>query len=292
MAYGGYGDGNMNLGASQFGGGGFMASPAPGHDNQYGGGQQKGRNQHNSLRAFTIRHLLKEIASVDDEHYVADGHDISTVTIIGKVTSYQEGPTRVLLQVYDGTGSIEVCSWVDDMDLQAQKRIEWQIGKYVRVYGNLKTFERKRSITAFAVKPITDHNEVTYHFLQSIMQYLHLTKGAPPMGQSGGGATPAVGARTAGGAGAGLPHGGYAVGAPVAAGPAGAGDIHMDLKHLYNQPHALQAPSGLAVEQAHSELRKIGRNYTLQQIIQACEVLAADGVLYSTINDMTYKSCA
>lgn len=43
---------------------------------------------------------------------------------------------------------------------QAQKPVEWQVGKYVRVYGNLKTFEGKRSLTAFAVKPVTDHNEV------------------------------------------------------------------------------------------------------------------------------------
>lgn len=39
--------------------------------------------------------------------------------------------------------------------------------------------------------------QVTYHFLQSIMQHLHLTKGAPPTGQqSGGGAAGHLGSRT------------------------------------------------------------------------------------------------
>lgn len=40
------------------------------------------------------------------------------VTIIGKVIAYHEGPTRVLLEVHDGTGAMEVCSWVDDVDSQ------------------------------------------------------------------------------------------------------------------------------------------------------------------------------
>lgn len=42
----------------------------------------------------------------------------------------------------------------------------------------------------------------------------------------------------------------------------------MDLKHVYNQPHALQAPNGLPVEQALAELRGKGRNYTMQQVMQ------------------------
>ncbi|KAG2454687.1 hypothetical protein HYH02_000525 [Chlamydomonas schloesseri] len=290
MNFGAYGD----AGASQFGGGGFMPSPAPGHDNQYGaggGGQQKGRSQNNSLRAFTIRHLLKETANVEDDRYKADGHDITTVTIVGKVTSYREQSTRVLLQLHDGTASMEVCSWVDDADMQAQKPIEWQVGRYVRVYGNLKTFEGKRSITAFAVKPVTDHNEVTYHFLQCVMQHLHLTKGAPPTGQplAPGKAAP-YGSTPAATAPYGAPGGGYGGAAPAAAAPAG-GDIHSDLKAVYNLPHATAAPNGLSVEAAHAELQRMGRaHYNLQQVMQACEYLAAEGVLYSTVNDTTFKS--
>ncbi|GFR52988.1 hypothetical protein Agub_g15677 [Astrephomene gubernaculifera] len=294
MNYGNYGD----AGASQFGGGGFMPSPAPGQDNQYGGGgggQQKGRNQHSSLRAFTIRQLLKETANGDDERHMADGHEISTVTIVGRVTSYQEQATRVILQVHDGTSAMEVCSWIDDADAHAQKRIDWQAGKYVRVYGNIKSFERKRSITAFAVKPVTDHNEVTYHFLQTIMQHLHLTKGAPPTGQQQGAGGPA-GGRTPGAPGAygaapgaygGVQQGGMY--GSAASAPAGGG-INEDVKHVYNLPHAQQAPSGLSVEQAFNELRGMGRGYTMQQVMQACEYLAAEGVLYSTVNDTTYKS--
>ncbi|KXZ44786.1 hypothetical protein GPECTOR_62g901 [Gonium pectorale] len=234
---------------------------------------------------------------MDDERFMADGHEISTVTVVGKVTSYQEQATRVLLQLHDGTASIEVCSWVDDVDAQAQKRVDWQVGKYVRVYGNLRTFERRRNITAFAVKPITDHNEVTYHMLKAIMEHLHLTKGAPPMGAAAGAAAGGVGAKTPGGGPAGpyggyqaaAPMGGYGGPAPAPAGPAG-GDINADLKYVYNQPAALQAPNGLHAEQAAKELRAMGRNYSMAQILAACEYLAAEGVLYSTVTDQTFKS--
>ncbi|KAG2484296.1 hypothetical protein HYH03_016842 [Edaphochlamys debaryana] len=289
MNFGAYGG---DHGASQFGGGGFMASPAPGHGNQYGGGGGGGGKSKNaqSLRAFTIRHLLKETASADDDSFRADGHDIGTVTVVGRVTHFQEQATRVSLQVNDGTGSVEVTSWLDGQDTPGQKRLDWQVGRYVRVYGNLKLFDRKPSITGFCVKAITDHNEVTYHFLQAVMQHLHLTKGAPPQGAPA--PAPGMGmagpAKTPGGYGA-PAAGGY--GAPFAAAPAArGGDLHSDLKAVFNLPHALNAPNGLSVEQAIAELQRMGRNVSAAEVMAACEFLAAEGVVYSTCNDTTFKS--
>ncbi len=130
---------------------------------------------------------------------------------------------------------------------------------------------------------------------------------------------------------------------------------------MYDLPHALAAPNGLSADQALNELRNMGRNYTMQQLLQVgwvasygnarggwyllpsicvvhcikrlfvgfhltsiwefvqelyvyshrvavdswvitdlyvvlpltsqtCELLAAEGLLYNTVNDTSYKS--
>lgn len=57
-----------------------------------------------------------------------------------------------------------------------QKKAELRPGTYVRVYGSLKHYQGYR-ITAFAVRPIHDFNELTHHNLQAVFQHLHLLKG-------------------------------------------------------------------------------------------------------------------
>ena len=40
------------------------------------------------------------------------------------------------------------------------------MGQYVRVYtGHVRVFKGVRSVIAFNLRPVTDFNEVTYHFL-------------------------------------------------------------------------------------------------------------------------------
>jgi len=62
------------------------------------------------------------------------------------------------------------------------------------VHGNLRAFDGARSLVAFNVRPVSDHNEISYHLAQCMLQHAHLLKSS----SSGGGAT-AI-AATAGGA--------------------------------------------------------------------------------------------
>ena len=41
------------------------------------------------------------------------------------------------------------------------KQCEWGVGGYVRVVGNLRSFNSKVSIQAYTIRPVLDHNEVT-----------------------------------------------------------------------------------------------------------------------------------
>ena len=43
----------------------------------------------------------------------------------------------------------------------AQKKADWRLWSYVRVHGNRRTFESRRTIVAFNIRPILDFNEVS-----------------------------------------------------------------------------------------------------------------------------------
>lgn len=48
---------------------------------------------------------------------------------------------------------------------------------YVRVHGDLKSFNNRRSVNATSLKKVTDHNEVQYHLLETVYVHLYHTRG-------------------------------------------------------------------------------------------------------------------
>lgn len=207
------------------GGGGFMPSQ-PG--DQFGGagaaggggsafkrsgGGDGGKREVSTLRALTVRQLLRGQQQADDASHGAvpdriavDGADVHNATLLGRVLSVQEGGQRTTLTLHDGTGAIEVSKWRMDDDAAGagggggQARVA--VGSYVRVFGHLRAGGGGgggrggggggaggggggMAFHAFAVRPVTDHNEVTYHLLQCAFQHGHLARGGPGTGLAG-----------------------------------------------------------------------------------------------------------
>jgi hypothetical protein len=50
-------------------------------------------------------------------------------------------------------------------------------GSYVRVFGNLRPTPGGRSVVGFQLLPITDFNEITFHYLEVIAVHLRNTQG-------------------------------------------------------------------------------------------------------------------
>jgi replication factor A2 len=48
---------------------------------------------------------------------------------------------------------------------------------YVRVHGDLKSFNNRKSVNATSIKKVTDHNEVQYHLLEVAAVHLYHTRG-------------------------------------------------------------------------------------------------------------------
>jgi len=52
---------------------------------------------------------------------------------------------------------------------QNQKKVDFiQNNTYVRVIGSIKGFQGRKSVVAHRITPLTDHNELTHHILETI----------------------------------------------------------------------------------------------------------------------------
>lgn len=126
-----------------------------------------------------IKQLLSAPNTPGSDEFKIDGADVNQVSIVGSILTVTETSTNLQFRVDDGTGRIDVKIWIDseDNEYNQQKRSAWREGVYVRVYGHLRAFNNQRSVVAFSIQPITNFNEVTYHFLEVIYVHLYHTKG-------------------------------------------------------------------------------------------------------------------
>lgn len=213
------------------------------------------------------------------------------LTLVGKILDASEHASSTVLRVDDGTGIVSIKYWGDADDegadgagdgAAAARRAAWQPGAYVRVHGNLRAFDGARSLVAFNVRPVSDHNEITYHLAQCMLQHAHLAKV-----HGGGGAT--VIAATAGGAAAApavvkADDTGAAGGDPNAVGADGLTGAQREAKA---QVAALGGgPQGAAVDDVVAALA--GR-FAEPLVRDAVGFLLEEGHLYSTIDENHVK---
>lgn len=186
----------------------------------------------------------------------------------------------------DGTGLIECKHFMTSTDdagrnLEEQRLAEIQQGMYVRVFGHLSKSMGSPGITTFAIRPVTDFNEVTYHLAQIVFQHVHLTKG---LDQTAAAAAP-LGAAGAGG---------FGVGAPVPAmagfgqGQDGLTPVRQQILDAFRSPQAQNSVQGFAVDDV---MGFTNNRFTSQQVMQAIAFLVEEGHLYSTTDDAHWKAC-
>uniref|UniRef100_A0A7S0WS52 Replication protein A C-terminal domain-containing protein n=1 Tax=Pyramimonas obovata TaxID=1411642 RepID=A0A7S0WS52_9CHLO len=275
---------------SQFGGGGFMPSPTGGAATgaspgvKAGGGGQKNE----SLTPLTVRQLHEALQGGNvDESLTVDGDDLHSLTLVGKVVDAQDSSTMLSYTLDDGTGKVEVRMWLDDEgDLgQSMSGSGYAKGTYVRVYGNLRTFQNQRNIVAFQIRPVVDFNEVTFHLLEAIFVHTKRTK-AMGMG-AGAPTTPNVKFNPNAPA-------NYQTPVPAYNGNSGANNNSNGMEacqdkvmRAFETPQAATNEAGLSVD---SLVQELGSMFSKEQIRTAVETLVNDGHLYSTIDDNHYKS--
>ena len=102
--------------------------------------------------------------------------DARQISVVGRVSSVAEATTHCTYVIDDGTGRIDVKQWIDDGAVAED--VQQLNEKFVRVFGQLKEFNGKRSIGANSIKRVDDYNEVQFHLLEATYVHLVLTRGA------------------------------------------------------------------------------------------------------------------
>ncbi|XP_054638591.1 replication protein A 32 kDa subunit isoform X2 [Dunckerocampus dactyliophorus] len=249
--------------------GGF-ASPALSQ-----GGEKKGRTRTTQIIPCTVSQLMS--ASQSDEAFRVGDVEVAQVTIVGIIRSTDKSMTNIQYKVDDMTSApMDVKQWVDTEDPSVDGNV-LPPGTYVKISGNLRSFQNNRSVVAFSVRPLEDMNEITSHMLEVVQAHMVLGK---PRSSDQPGQSASVLMQPAGSM-AGIVGGGYA----------GACDmVNNGLSANQNQVLSLirgcPDPRGISI---HDLKMRLG-NLSMAVIKQVVEFLSNEGHIFSTIDEDHFKS--
>ncbi|XP_020795981.1 replication protein A 32 kDa subunit [Boleophthalmus pectinirostris] len=273
---GGYTDTTMGGGYTQSPGG--FASPSLSQ-----GGEKKGRTRATQIIPCTVSQLMS--ASQADEAFKVGDVEVAQVTIVGIIRSTDKSMTNIQYKVDDMTGApMDVKQWVDTEDPSVDNTV-LPPGTYVKVSGNLRSFQNHRSVVAFSVRPLEDMNEITSHMLEVVHAHMALCKPQSMTSAGGMNSSMASMSRTSmgnmgsmGGMGGG---GGY---------PGANNMVNNGLSASQNQVLSLirSCPDqqGISIQDIKQRLSGMSINI----IKQAVEFLSNEGHIFSTIDEDHYKS--
>ncbi|MEQ2244871.1 hypothetical protein ILYODFUR_021606 [Ilyodon furcidens] len=269
---GGYTESGVVGGYTQSPGG--FASPALSQ-----GGEKKGRTRATQIIPCTVSQLMS--ASQADEVFRVGDVEVTQVTIVGIIRSTDKSMTNIQYKVDDMTGApMDVKQWVDTEDPSVDSTV-LPPGTYVKVSGNLRSFQNHRSVVAFSVRPLADMNEITSHILEVVQAHMALGKPQTMPGIGGGmGASSTSMVRQ----GLGITGGSYA----------GANENPLMVINglSANQNQVLSLIKGCPDQQGISiqDLKQRLSGISLAVIKQAVEFLSNEGHIFSTIDEDHYKS--
>ncbi|CAI5737765.1 unnamed protein product [Hyaloperonospora brassicae] len=281
------------------GGGGFMSSQQP-TGNSQSTTPTKRSNAVQSLVPVAISQLQKSssAASPDDDALTLDGHEISSVRLVGLLTNLTPHSTSLRFQLDDGSGCFD-CQYflaaLDDADASDSELNRLREGSYVQVVGKLRTFQGKTSLSCFHVAPLGDMNELTHHLLEVLYVHCCNTKGGRRASDAGkldvsmtSFQTPTKGAgdewkQPSSGAG----YGGYGGGMDDSR--TTLSDFSPDQKAILDVLSTCTSDHGLKIDYIFNSLRG---QMTEPQLQSALNYLISEGHVYSTIDEHHFQRTA
>ncbi|KAM9805686.1 replication protein A 32 kDa subunit [Syngnathus typhle] len=262
---GGYSESSMVGGYTQSPGG--FASPSMSQG-------EKKRTRSSQIIPCTVSQLMS--ASQSDESFKIGEVEVTQVTLVGIIRSTDKTLTAIQYMVDDMTcAPMDVKMWVDLEDPSADSTV-LPPGTYVKVSGNMRSFQNHKSVVAFRVRPLEDMNEITSHMLEVVQAHMALSK--PQTSAAFGTSYPSS-----------MPQS-HASGNMVA-GYAGARDtVNNGLNSNQNQVLSLikgcPDPQGIGLHDLKTRLP----NISITAIKQVVEFLSNEGHVFSTIDEDHYKS--
>lgn len=241
-------------------GGGYMNSQA---NTQGGSSGDKKTYKSKSLVPCSIGRLLT--STQEDDTFVSNGIELNQVTVMGLVVKAEEANNYHLYSITDMSGpAIEIRDFVDTEEENQDTNTLFPVNSYVYVFGNLRSFGNKRSISAFKLRAVTDLNELTSHLLECMYAQVYKSKAIKQPQNN--------------------------MDNPVSHGNMTAGDQDMGLSknqmQVLNCIKASIEEHGVTINEVTTKLSGLPK----KQIMDAIEFLSNEGHVYSTIDDDHFKA--
>ena len=250
------------------GGGGFSA----GGSQPASGGRSSTRRSpdEQTVVPLTVCMLL-QATMVDDRPQLTDGRVLHRVRLVGAVRSYEDMSTNIEYQVEDGTGLIRVKQWLDDQkensktaELREQTKQEHV---YIKITGQLKDYNGNKQIVADSIRPLSTGNELAHHMLEVVyMEQKYRDQQKQPVFAGGFGQPAAFRPMPT-------------VGSPLQSTGNGQGDNVQD--RVLAAFRSANSEQGINIMECAKMLPNIPES-TIRQVI---ENLAAEGTIYSTVDE-------
>ena len=142
------------------------------------GGRKGGKGVSQGARILPVTCKQLVGAVLDGERFLVDGQETSHITLVGQMAQCEMHSNNIVLTLDDGTGLIDVMYWLDATSpATAQVKDLCKANNYIRIYGNLQTFQGKKSVSARRIQAVNDFSEVTFHMLQCVATHLNNTRG-------------------------------------------------------------------------------------------------------------------
>ncbi|KAL6641971.1 hypothetical protein ACP70R_020152 [Stipagrostis hirtigluma subsp. patula] len=127
-----------------------------------------------SLMPVTAKMLSRAYEMNHGHQLVANRAEISTVRMLGRVTNIVIQGMQATFSIDDGTGTLHVLYWLTSANWESDEFSRLQSGNYANLVGRPTWQDGRPYIQAFSCRKITDHNEITTHFLYVIATHLEL----------------------------------------------------------------------------------------------------------------------
>lgn len=252
-------------------GGGYTQSPGGfGSPSATQGEKKGGRSRAQSIIPCTVAQVLS--VSQTEDIFRFGEVELSQVTLVGVIRHAEKAPTNIQYKLDDMTAPpIDVRQWVDT-DEGGGENIVVPPGNYVKVSCHLRSFQNKKSLVAFNVRPLEDMNELTSHMLEVVHAQMLLNKPQPMIGDGGMNRSLSVPGNTGSG---------YS-----GAEDGGMNGLTPQQSQVLNLIKTCKEVQGISIQDIKIRLK--GMNALA--VKQAVEFLGNEGHIYSTVDEDHYRS--
>lgn len=272
--HGGYGGESM-------GGGGYTQSPGGFGSPSASQGEKKGRMRAQHIIPCTVSQIKNAVQS-EDVFRVGEV-EVAQVTIVGIIRSMDKSMTNIQYIVDDMTAApMDVKQWVDTEDPSVDSTVI-PPGTYVKVSGNLRSFQNNRSLVAFRVRPLEDMNEITSHMLEVVQAHMALSK---PQATTGGGGGMGMGSMPTSNMGGMSNMGGGGGGGYQGASNMASNGLSANQNQVLCLIKSCPDAQGISIQ----ELKQRLSGMSVTTIRQVVDFLSNEGHIFSTIDEDHYRS--